>query len=86
MISRGLSVDIGKAVTRKADPAPARARAKLKALEAELETLDGEQAEAGQALQDRQAALDAERRQLEADHDKARTILLAKVKAARAAV
>ena len=88
VISRGLSVDIGKAVTRKANPAAARARAraKLKGFEAELETLDGEQADALRALHDKAAALDAERRRLEADHDKARTILLAKVKAARAAV
>ena len=48
--------------------------------------MDAEQAEAGQVLDDRQAALDAERRRLEADHDKARTMLLAKANAARAAV
>lgn len=85
VISRGLSVDVGKAVKRKAAPSNAKARAKLKALEAELETLDAEQAEAAQALDDRQAALDDDRRTLTAAHDKARKALLSKLKTARAA-
>lgn len=86
VISRGLSVDVGKAEKRKPKPSNARAKVKLEALEAELDTLDADQAEAIKALDDRQAALDAERKQLEADQDKARRALLAKVKTARAAV
>lgn len=86
VISRGLAVDIGKTEKRKARPSNDKARAKLKALEAELEALDAEQADAVQALDERQAALDADRRQQDADHDKARTALLSKVKIARAAI
>lgn len=85
VISRGLSVDVGKAAKRKPQPSNARAKAKLKALEADLETLDADQAEAVQALDDRQAALDDERKRLETDHDEARKTLLAKLKTARAA-
>ncbi|WP_309627690.1 hypothetical protein [Brevundimonas sp.] len=86
VITLGLTVDVGKAEKRKAKPGNAKARAKLRALEAELEILDAEQAETGQVLNDRQAALDAERRRLEADHDKSRAVLSAKVKAARTAI
>ncbi len=86
VISRGLSVDIGKTEKRKARPSNDKARAKLKALEAELDLLDVEQAEAVQAIDNRQAALDADRKRLEAGHDKARKALLSKVKSARAAV
>lgn len=86
VISRGLAVDVGKAETRKPKPENARAKARLKALEAELETLDAEQADAVQALEDRQAELDQTRRQLAATQDKARRTLLAKIKTARASV
>jgi hypothetical protein len=85
VISRGLSVDVGKAEKRKPKPPNARAEAKLKALEVELETLDAEQAEAVQALDDRQAALDDDRSKLAKDHDEARKALLAKLRTARAA-
>ncbi len=85
VISRGLSVDIGKATTRKAKPANAKAKEKVKALEAELETLDASQAEQVQALDARQAKLDRDRRDLTAAHDKARGTLTAKLKTARAA-
>lgn len=85
VISRGLSVNVGKTEKRKPKP-NAKAKAKLKALEAELEALDAEQAQAVQALDDRQAALDAERRKLTAAQDKARKALLSKLATARAAL
>jgi len=85
VISRGLSVDVGKAEKRKPRPANAKAKAKLKALEAELEALDAEQAEQVQALDDRQARLDRDRQGLAETHDKARKALLSKLKTARAA-
>lgn len=85
VISRGLSVDVGKAEKRKPRPSNAKAKARLKALEAELETLDAGQAEAVQALDDRQTALDDDRRTLTATHDKARKALLSKLKTARSA-
>ncbi|WGM31624.1 hypothetical protein [Brevundimonas sp. NIBR11] len=86
VISRGLSVDVGKAETRKPRPSNAKAKAKLKALEAELDTLDAEQAMAVQSINDRMAALEVERTRLAADHDKARKAMLAKVKMARSSV
>ena len=90
VISRGLAVDVGKATVRKAKPAStkpdAKARARIEALEAELESLDAEQAAALEALDARQAALDRERSKAEADQATARKALLAKLKAARAAV
>ena len=84
VISRGLSVDVGKAITRKARPKDEKAKARVKALEAELETLDAGQAEQVQALDDRQAKLDRERQGLLEEHEKARKALLSKLKAARA--
>ena len=85
VISRGLSVDVGKATTRKVKPENNKAKARLEALEVELETLDAEQAEALQALDDRQTALDDHRRKLITTHDKAREAVLSKLKTARAA-
>ena len=85
VISRGLSVDVGKATARKVKPANEKAKARLEALEAELEALDAEQAEALQALDDRQTALDDDRRKQTATHDKAREAVLAKLRTARAA-
>lgn len=85
VISRGLTVDVGKATKRKAKPDNARARAKLAALEAELETLDADQAAEVQALEDRQAKLDRDRQTLATTQDKARTALIARLKAARKA-
>ncbi len=85
VISRGLSVDIGKATTKKAKPTNAKARERLKALEAELETLDTEQADAVQALDDRQAELERERQRLTVSQDKARKALMSKLTTARAA-
>ena len=85
VISRGLSVDVGKAETRKPKPQDDKARARLKALEADLESLDAEQAEQVQALDERQAALDRDRQGLVETQAKARKALLAKLKTARAA-
>ena len=85
VISRGLSVDVGEAETRKPKPKDGKARARLKALEADLESLDAEQAEQVQALDERQAALDRDRAGLVETQAKARKALLAKLKTARAA-
>lgn len=86
VISRGLSVDVGKATTRKAKPKDEKAEARVKALEAELETLDAEQTDQAQALDDKIAALETERQQLGGKHEKARSALSSKLKAARAAI
>lgn len=86
VISRGLSVDVGTAEKRKPKPTDVKAKAKLKALEAELAELDAAQAEEAAALEDRLAALKTEQTCQAADHDKARKALLAKVKAARSSV
>lgn len=86
VISRGLSVDLGKAKTRRPQPSNAKAKAKLKVLEVQLETLDAEQAEAVTALDEELAALEAKRRQLAADQDKARKTLVTKIKTARSSV
>jgi len=86
VISRGLSVDVGKATTRKAKPKDEKAKAKLKALQTDLEALDAEQAAQVQALDDRQSKLDRDRQQLAADQEKSRKALLSKLKTARAAV
>jgi hypothetical protein len=86
VIERGLSVDVGKAAPKskpKLSPAKDKARAQLKALEAELETLDAAQAEAQADLDKRRAELDREARALEADQAKARKALTARIKAAR---
>ena len=86
VISRGLSVNVGKAEKRKPKPSTDKAKAKLKALEADLETLDAEQAEAVQAIDDRQAALETQRRELADEQTGARNALLAKIKATRSSV
>jgi hypothetical protein len=90
VISRGLSVDVGEATVRKPKPAKSkpdvRARARLTALEAELEAMDSDHAAALEAFDDRQAALDRERAAAEADQARSRKALLAKLKGARAAV
>jgi hypothetical protein len=84
VIERGLSVDVGKAAARpKAKPAEAKARAKLKGLEAELAALDVDQAQARDDLDIRRAALDREAAALEADQAKARKALTARITAAR---
>ena len=85
VISRGLAVDVGEATTRRVKPKDEKAKARVKALEAELETLDAEQAAAVQALDDRQTALDDDRRTLTITQDKARKAALSRLKSARAA-
>lgn len=87
VVERGLSIDIGKvakAPKPKAKPADDRARKALKALEAELEALDGEQAAETADLDARRAALEAEARELAACHAQERKALTARIKAARA--
>jgi hypothetical protein len=86
VISRGLSVDVGKAEKRKPKPENARVKARVKALEADLEALDAEQADAVEALKRRRDELDQEGQRLADAHDKARKAVLAKLRTARAAV
>ena len=83
VISRGLAVDVGKAETRKPKPTNEKAKAKLKALEADLIAMDADQAEAMKALDDRLAEMEAERERLTADQDKARRSLVSKIRTAR---
>ncbi|MES2860623.1 MAG: hypothetical protein V4701_04090 [Pseudomonadota bacterium] len=85
VISRGLSVDIGKATKKKPKPKNEKAKARLKALEAELDSLEAQQAEQMQALDDRQAELDLARRSLTTVQEKARNALTSKLETARAA-
>lgn len=90
VISRGLAVDVGEATVRKAKPAraksDARARARVEALEADLETLDAGHASELEALDARQSELERERSRMETDQATARKALVAKLKTARAAV
>jgi len=89
VIERGLSIDVGKvsrAAKPKVDKASAKAREAVKALEAELASLDGAQAAETDALDARRTALDAEAKALAARHEAARKGVLAKLKAARAKV
>ena len=83
VISRGLAVDVGKAETRKPKPTNEKAKAKLKALEAELVAMDADQAEAMKALDDRRTEIEAERERLTADQDKARRSLVSNIRTAR---
>jgi len=85
VISRGLSVDIGEATTKKARPSNAKARERLKALEAEVEALDAKQAGEIKVLHDRRATLDQDRKRLETVQGRMRSELIMKLKAARAA-
>lgn len=86
VISRGLSVDVGKAEKRRPKPENARAKAKVAALEAELEALDADMAAEVEALDARQAALDRDRAEATARQEKARRSLLGKLKTARVAL
>lgn len=85
VIERGLSIDTGK-ITKAAKPKPVsnKAREAVKALEAELDALDSDQAAATAEIDVRRAALEAEARALAATQDKTRKALMAKLKAARA--
>ena len=86
VISRGLSVNVGKATTKTARPKDGKSKARLRSLEAELEALDAEQAEQLQMLDDQQLKLDRERQGLTQKHEQARKGLLSKLKTARALV
>jgi hypothetical protein len=86
VIKRGLAVDVGEAKPqkpRKPDAAAQKAKARLKALEADLEALDTRQSDEQAAMAERQKALDAEAAQLAAAHAKDRKALLEKITAAR---
>lgn len=88
VITRGLAVDIGQTTRRKP---PARTAAANKAkkrvadLEARLTALDGDQADAREALEARRAAVDRELAELEQDQATVREGLQRQLKTARAA-
>lgn len=93
LIERGLSVDIGKVEKTRAPKArakperpksDARARARVEALEAELEALDRSQAEETAALETEREALDQKAAALAKRQRKAREGLKDRLKAARA--
>jgi hypothetical protein len=87
VIQRGLAIDVGKiskAARPKPKPVSHKAREAVRALEADLETLDADQSAETAALDARRTALDAEAKALAAMQDKARKVLVAKLKAARA--
>jgi len=87
VIQRGLSIDVGKiskAAKPKAKPVSSKARDAVKALEADLETLDRDQAAETAVIDASRTALEAEAKSLAASQDKARKALVAKLKAARA--
>ena len=87
VIQRGLSIDVGKiskAAKPRAKPVSSKARDAVKALEADLETLDRDQAAETAVIDASRTALEAEAKALAASQDKARKALVAKLKAARA--
>ena len=85
VIERGLSIDTGK-ITKAAKPKPVsnKAREAIRALEAELDTLDHEQAAAMAELDARRGALEVEAKALAAIQDKTRKALITELKTARA--
>jgi len=92
LIERGMSVDVGKMAKTSApkgrtrSASNARAKARVEALEAELQALDEAQADETSALDAKRAELEAEADALEERQAKARDALKAKLKAARAKV
>ena len=85
VVERGLSIDVGKIIkAAKPKPVSNKAREAIKALEAELEALESDQAAATAEIDARRATLDAEAKALAAEQDKNRKALMAKLKAARA--
>ena len=87
VIQRGLSIDVGKiskAAKPRAKPVSSKAREAVKALEADLETLDRDQAAETAVIDARRAALEADAKALAAAQNKSRGALVAKLKAARA--
>ena len=89
VIQRGLSIDIGKiskvAIPR-AKPVSNKAREAVKALEAELDTLDHDQAAETAELDARRASLEDEAKALASEQDKTRKALMAKLKMARSKI
>ncbi len=89
VIRRGLAVDVGEVERVRTPKAKAKAgpsakdRARVKALEAELDALDEAQAAETAALEARRAALEREAETLERSQAKARDGLKAKLKTAR---
>lgn len=92
LIERGLSVDVGKVERTRAPKGRAKTgpsakdRARVKALEAELASLDEAQAEEAAKLEDRRRALEQEAAALRRGQAKAREALKAKLKTARAKI
>ena len=93
LIERGLSVDIGKVERTKTPRAKAKpekpksdakAKARVEALEAELDMLDETQAKEAAELEAEREALERRARELAKRQRKARDDLKAKLKAARA--
>ena len=89
LIERGLAVDIGEVTKaapprQKTDAGAEKAKAKVKALEAELEALDQAQAVEVEALETRRAELEAEARKIEARQSGDRSDLKDRLRAARA--
>jgi len=91
LIERGLSVDVGKVERTRAPRAKpekpksdAKARAKVEALEAELDALDKTQAEDAAALEAEREALEKRARDQARRQRTARDDLKARLKAARA--
>lgn len=88
VITRGLAIDIGETTRRKPPTRTAaseKAKKQVADLEARLETLDVEHADAREALETRRAALDRELAGLERDQAAARKSLEQDLRKARAA-
>lgn len=89
VITRGLAVDVGETKAKaawKRSAATEKAKTKVADLEAKLATLEAEQVEAMQDVEDRLTALMAEQDALDRDQAKAKDALKARLKAARAAL
>ncbi|WP_396592834.1 hypothetical protein [Brevundimonas sp. R86498] len=85
VISRGLSVDVGKLTPAKPKPSNGAARARLKVLEAELSALDEAQTKERRALEARRDALDRKEADLVTKHGMDREALEARLQKARTA-
>lgn len=88
VIQRGLAIDIGKIAKAPRPPkasAQTRARrARIAALEQEIEALDADHANAMSELDEEAARLEARRAGVVDEHENRREALLSKLKAARA--
>ena len=84
VIQRGLAIDIGKiAKAPKASAQTKAKRARIAALEQEVEALDADHADAVSKLDDEAAQLEARRAEVADQHEKRRKALLSRLKAAR---